>query len=100
YLPEASANIELTYFQFGFDNWLRKKFQNNTGYDVIARELITSEIGNRRNQYVNPFGGQENPLAFFSVKEAKPENVAAATAKIFLGIQIECAQCHDHPFAR
>src|SRR5262249_16093697 len=27
-------------------------------------------------------------------------NLAAATARVFLGVQIECAQCHDHPFAR
>src|SRR5262249_11394893 len=41
-----------------------------------------------------------NRLAFLAVKEARPENLAAATARVFLGIQIECAQCHDHPFAR
>ncbi|CAN5378066.1 hypothetical protein BH10PLA2_BH10PLA2_09500 [soil metagenome] len=41
-----------------------------------------------------------NPLAFFAVKEAKPENLAASTTRVFLGIQIECAQCHNHPFAR
>ena len=27
-----------------------------------------------------------------------PENLAAATSRMFLGIRIECAQCHDHPF--
>jgi len=40
------------------------------------------------------------PLAFFAVKDAKPENLAAVTTRIFLGIQIECAQCHNHPFAK
>ncbi|MFL5340547.1 MAG: DUF1553 domain-containing protein [Gemmataceae bacterium] len=100
YLPETMANVETVYFQFGFDNWLRKKFQSNTPYDVMARELITAQISNRGNQYINPYGGQENPLAFFSVKEAKPENIASSVTKIFLGIQIECAQCHNHPFAR
>ncbi len=28
----------------------------------------------------------------------KPENVAAAASRLFLGIKLECAQCHDHPF--
>jgi hypothetical protein len=41
-----------------------------------------------------------NALAFFAVKEARPENLAAAVARSFLGIRLECAQCHDHPFAK
>ena len=30
--------------------------------------------------------------------QLKPENLAASTARMFLGVRIECAQCHDHPF--
>ena len=100
FMPEASTNFEVAYFQLGFDNWIRGKLNENTSYDKLARELITAEMGNRRNVYYDPFGGNANPLAFFQAKEAKPENIAAATAKVFLGIQIECAQCHNHPFAR
>src|SRR5207302_11501314 len=33
-------------------------------------------------------------------KEGKPENLGAATARLFLGIRLECAQCHDHPMAQ
>ena len=33
------------------------------------------------------------------VREYKPEELASATARLFLGVRIECAQCHDHPFA-
>jgi hypothetical protein len=100
FLPEASTNFEVAYFQIGFDNWMRKKLEENTPYDKLARELITAQISNRRDVYYDPFGGTANPLAFFQAKEAKPESIAAATAKVFLGIQIECAQCHNHPFAR
>ena len=32
-------------------------------------------------------------------KDGKPENLAASTARLFLGLRLECAQCHDHPFA-
>ena len=35
---------------------------------------------------------------FYTSLELKPEKLAAATARIFLGLQIECAQCHHHPF--
>jgi Protein of unknown function (DUF1553)./Protein of unknown function (DUF1549). len=36
--------------------------------------------------------------AFLMVNELKPENIAAASARLFLGVKIECAQCHNHPF--
>jgi hypothetical protein len=32
-------------------------------------------------------------------KEVKSENLAASTARLFLGLRVECAQCHNHPFA-
>src|SRR5262249_1011933 len=44
--------------------------------------------------------GEPTPLAFYQFNEYKPENLAAATSRLFLGVKLECAQCHDHPFAR
>ncbi len=38
------------------------------------------------------------PIAFYQAKQGKPENLAAATARVFLGLRLECAQCHDHFF--
>jgi hypothetical protein len=38
------------------------------------------------------------PVGFYQAKQLKPENLAAGTARMFLGVRIECAQCHDHPF--
>src|SRR5262249_20391132 len=34
-----------------------------------------------------------------SANEGKPENLGAAVSRLFLGVRLECAQCHDHPFA-
>ncbi|HEV3142818.1 MAG TPA: DUF1549 and DUF1553 domain-containing protein [Gemmataceae bacterium] len=100
-MPEASTDFNIAYMQIGFDNWLQRQMRENKPYDQFVRDLITAPIGQRRNeQYVDVFSGRENPLAFFAAKDAKPENIAAATARIFLGINIECAQCHNHPFAR
>jgi hypothetical protein len=39
------------------------------------------------------------PVNFITAYAAKPEELAGQTAKNFLGWQIGCAQCHDHPFA-
>ncbi len=44
--------------------------------------------------------GQPSPAAFYQATELKPENLAAKTSRLFLGVKLECAQCHDHPFAR
>jgi hypothetical protein len=37
----------------------------------------------------------QGPVAFYVVNENKPENLAASTARLFLGVKLECAQCHD-----
>jgi hypothetical protein len=101
-LPEAAANIEARVFQPGFEAWLRLKMRENTPYDQTVRELITTPIASDRDapDPVLRDPARANPLAFFAVKDAKPENLAAATARVFLGVRIECAQCHDHPFGR
>ena len=44
--------------------------------------------------------GGFSPAAFFFANENKAENIAGATARVFLGVKIECAQCHKHPFAK
>jgi hypothetical protein len=43
-------------------------------------------------------GRGDSPIGFYMAKEGKPENLAASTARLFLGVRLECAQCHDHPF--
>ncbi len=37
---------------------------------------------------------------FFEVNEYKAENLAASAARQFLGVRLECAQCHNHPFSK
>jgi hypothetical protein len=101
-LPEAAADGQARVFQPGFEAWLRLKFRANTPYDKLVRELLTQPISAdpKAPEAVLRDPARPNPLAFFAVKDAKPENLAAATARVFLGVQIECAQCHDHPFGR
>jgi hypothetical protein len=101
-LPEADTNFQIRYTSLGFENWLRKKFGDNAGYDEVARELITQPVGNNPNGYFDYYGqgGQVSPMSFYLAKEAKPENLAASMTRILLGVRVECAQCHDHPFAK
>ena len=100
--PETTAVPEARVFRAGFEAWLKQQFRNNTPYDEIARELLTAPLSADPDSPTPALRTPDapNPLAFYAVKEAKPENLAAATTRVFLGVQIECAQCHDHPFAK
>lgn len=100
-LPEATSNRELRVFQAGFEAWLRERIAAGTPYDVLVRELLTLPLPSDSAQAAPVLRNPEspNPLAFYAVKEAKPENLAAAVTRTFLGIRLECAQCHDHPTA-
>jgi hypothetical protein len=72
----------------GFQNWLRNQFVRNRRYDNVVAELIVAQGRTDRN----------GEALFYTALESKPEELAANTSRIFLGIQIQCAQCHDHPF--
>ena len=69
------------------------RLQQNVAYDRLAHELLTwSEAG--------PKGSELSPANFYLASEFKPENLAANATRAFLGVNLDCAQCHDHPFAR
>ncbi len=99
-LPENTNNLQAGFLTPGFESWIRAKLQQNTSYDAIVRELLTVPMDGRgRNPFGQPNGGGPSPIAFYLTKEVKPENLAAAVSRLFLGVKIECAQCHNHPFA-
>ena len=87
-LPEAETDFQARFLAPGFEAWLRQQLLRNQPYDELAYELLTSPLE----------GSYNSPSAFYQAKDVKPENLAAATTRIFLGIRLECAQCHDHPF--
>jgi hypothetical protein len=83
------------------ETWLGKQFRANVPYDKMVRELLTASIASpNRNSYPRDSSEKPLPIAFYMMNESKAENLAASTSRLFLGIKIECAQCHDHPFAK
>ncbi|MCY2968349.1 MAG: DUF1549 and DUF1553 domain-containing protein [Planctomycetota bacterium] len=97
-IPEADSNPEVRFLLPAFEAWLRQRIKDNVPYDKLVREILEMTVDPR--QAANPFEPQSgvNALSFYQAKQLKPENLAASTARMFLGIRIECAQCHDHPF--
>ncbi len=98
-LPETTSSFQLQFLAGGFEAWLRAKLQQNTPYDAMVRELLTVPMDGRERNPFGPQNGAPSPIAFYFAKDVKPENLAAATSRLFLGVKIECAQCHNHPFA-
>jgi hypothetical protein len=99
-LPEADSDGQLRGLVPTFEAWLRKKVADEAGYDQIAREVLTVRLGalGRRGGNAHDPRAEPSPLAYYVAKDAKPENLAAGAARTFLGIRLECAQCHNHPF--
>ena len=97
-LPEANTSFQARYMVPGFEAWLRAQLQKNAGYDELVREIVTAQPTRGQNIYAYQNGGTLTPIAFYQAKQNKLENLAAATSRMFLGIRLECAQCHNHPF--
>ncbi|MCA9078577.1 MAG: DUF1553 domain-containing protein [Planctomycetaceae bacterium] len=96
-IPEADADQQIRFFLPGFEAWLRSRIAENRNYAEIVEEVITLPYSSAdMQQFQQP--DTPTPAAFYRAKEAKPENLASATARIFLGLRLECAQCHDHFF--
>jgi hypothetical protein len=97
-LPEAN-NQQVQFFVPSFNAWIRQQVQKDVPYDQMVRELMTVSLGPggrpQRLRATDP-----SPLAFYQASELKPENLAASTSRIFLGVKLQCAQCHDHPLAK
>ena len=87
-LLPADANVQQFGGDIGFQAWLRGQFADNVPYDKLIADLVTA-----RGQ-----ANQTGPALFFTALQLKPEELAASTSRVFLGTQIQCAQCHDHPF--
>jgi hypothetical protein len=93
-LPPAS-NPQMSAMHSGFKLWLNKQFQENVAYDKMVRDLLTVPLNvDANNAQQAPF-----PAAYFFANERRADNIAASTSRIFLGVRLECAQCHNHPFA-
>jgi hypothetical protein len=97
-----TSNQQFQGFFPQFEAWLEERFSKNTPLDELTRQILTAANGGPNQPFQRGIGGQGplTPVGFIAVNEGKPENLAGASARVFLGVKIECAQCHKHPFAK
>jgi len=85
---QRSENADIT-ANFAFHAWMRDNLLANTPYDQIVRQILAST----GTIVSNP------PVAWYKrVKE--PTTQVEDVAQLFLGVRMQCAQCHHHPFER
>ena len=84
----------LVYRRRKFVTWLGDELRRNRPYDRIVRDLIAGKGTWTDTPSTNFISVTFDP----EKKSYDPERLAARVARSFLGVRIDCAQCHDHPF--
>ncbi len=83
-----ATNIRARIVRPAFDEWMAAQLNEGHGWNQIANELLiaTGPVNNN------------GATALIFAHEGVAEEVSAEASRIFVGIQIQCANCHDHPW--
>lgn len=89
-----------------FEPWLKSQFFQNVSYDRIAEKIVLAgATANVPPANVTPDQAQANQddpdrgaAGFYQAVGAGPAESTTALTRVFLGVRMGCAQCHDHPF--
>jgi hypothetical protein len=81
---QVSYKNSLLYF-----NWLKDQIANNVPINKIVRDILASSGGTFTTPATNYYQIERETL-----------KVAENVAQVFMGMRLQCAQCHDHPFDR
>jgi hypothetical protein len=74
-----------------YARWFRDQVRKDVPYDQMVRKLLVSE-GRHDFEGISNF--------YFVSREITPEESGANVSQVLLGLQIECARCHNHPFEK
>ncbi len=72
---------------WNLDAWVRDAFRKNLAYDEFVRQVVAARGSTFRDGASTVFRDRR-----------EPEEVATMVSQLFLGIRLECARCHHHPF--
>lgn len=85
-----ATNMRAGFANQSFVSWMTDNLSENKSWADIATEILTATGDVREN----------GDTALIFAQEGSPEDVAGEVSRIFLGIQMQCANCHDHPWDR
>jgi hypothetical protein len=71
-----------------WEKFLRESFAQNKPWDEIVRAILTADGGDPANL---------GPARFYLDREGDVNEITRDIGKLFLGANLECAQCHNHP---
>jgi hypothetical protein len=74
---------------WSFHNWVRAALRDKKPLDQMVRDIITAEGSTFT----------EGPANYYTLSRT-PNDQAETTAQLFLGVRMQCAQCHHHPFEK
>jgi hypothetical protein len=88
-VTEQVHDLPDPYRRISFHRWLSEEINRGAAYDEIVRDIVTARGLCCENGSTN----------FYTAYKCDPALLAAQTARSFLGLRLDCAQCHNHPFA-
>ena len=77
------------YMSYGFYSWIRSRLAENVPYDEFVRGILAATGNSRTSPPVMWYSQLKTPDAFVD-----------DTAQVFLGMRLQCAKCHHHPFEK
>jgi hypothetical protein len=84
-LPRNSDNRAVKFDDM--TKWLAEEFNANKPWDEIVRALVTAS-GDM----------EQEPTVSYVMANRGPDKMTDSVTRLFLGVQLQCAQCHNHPF--
>lgn len=85
----AKGNEWISRETFAFHSWIRDSFLSNKPFDQFATELITASGKS-----------SDNPAVGWYRAVTDPKDRMQDIAQVFLGVRMQCAQCHHHPYEK
>jgi hypothetical protein len=74
---------------FNYDDWIRDSFRQNKPYDRFVTELLTAQGST-----------WDNGATVLFRDRREPDEITTMVSQLFLGVRLECAKCHHHPFEK
>lgn len=72
-----------------YDNWIRQQLRDDVPYDEFVRQLVTAKGSTWQNGAVTLYRDRRTP-----------DEMATLISRLFLGVRLDCAKCHHHPFEK